>query len=51
MSDPSIQLDIHRQRVAEMIREAGEHSLARTTASGGRHSRHRRFRWRGIRTP
>jgi hypothetical protein len=48
LSDPSVQLDIHRQRVAELIREAGEHSLARTAASAGRH---RRFRRRPVATP
>ncbi|GIM97450.1 hypothetical protein [Paractinoplanes toevensis] len=48
LSDPSLQLDLHRQRVAELIREAGEHSLARNAASAGRH---RRFRRRPIATP
>jgi hypothetical protein len=42
-SDPETQLDLHRQRVAEMIREAADFQRARTVRAG----RHRRFgRWR-----
>jgi hypothetical protein len=42
-SDPQTQLDLHHQRVAEMIREAADYQRARSA----RHGRHRRFgRWR-----
>jgi hypothetical protein len=37
-SDPHAQLELHRQRVAEMIREAADHRRARS-ASTGRHRR------------
>jgi hypothetical protein len=41
--DPQTQLDLHRQRVSEMIRDAAAYQRARTTGKG----RHRRFgRWR-----
>ena len=40
LSDPSIQLDLHHQRVATLIQEAADHQLARSV-------RHPRFhRWR-----
>jgi hypothetical protein len=42
-SDPQTQLDLHRQRVDELIREAAADRLART-ASAGRHRRS--LRWR-----
>jgi hypothetical protein len=42
-ADPSATLDLHRQKVDQMIREATEYRLARTASAG----RHRRFgRWR-----
>lgn len=45
-SDPSMTLELHRQRVAEMIREAAGHDLARSVTTG----QHRRFaRWRARR--
>ena len=43
ISDPGTTLDLHRQRVAEMIREAEDYKRARSVDNG----RHRRFaRWR-----
>ena len=42
-SDPETQLDLHRRRVDEMIREAADYKRARDAGKG----RHRRFgRWR-----
>ena len=42
-SDPATTLELHRQKVAQMIREAADHEQARSAATGGR----RRFgRWR-----
>ncbi|MFI5895951.1 hypothetical protein ACIA5D_38225 [Actinoplanes sp. NPDC051513] len=42
-SDPNTTLDLHRQRVAEMIRVAADHERARTAQA----NRPRRFgRWR-----
>ncbi|GAA2627263.1 hypothetical protein [Paractinoplanes durhamensis] len=44
LSDPTLRLDLHHQRVAEMIRAADQHTLARSAEPAGRH---RRFgRWR-----
>lgn len=43
-SDPTTTLDLHRQRVDEMIRVAADHERARNAQAG----RPRRFgRWRG----
>ena len=43
-SDPTTTLDLHRQKVAQLIREAADHEQARAAAAG----RRRRFgRWRG----
>jgi hypothetical protein len=45
-SDPAMTLELHRQKVAEMIREAADHELARTAGKG----QHRHFgRWRSKR--
>jgi hypothetical protein len=42
--DPGATLDLHRQKVDEMIRAAASDRLARSASAG----RHRRFgRWRG----
>jgi hypothetical protein len=41
INDPQTQLDMHRQRVSEMIREAAAHRRTRLTGRG----RHRRFAW------
>jgi hypothetical protein len=38
-NDPQLQLDLHRQHVAEMIREADDDRRARAVTAG----RHRRF--------
>jgi len=39
--NPITTLDLHRQRVDQMIREAADHERARSAATGGR----RRFGW------
>jgi len=39
LSDPSLRLDLHHQRVASLIQEAADRKLARSTAV-------RRRRWR-----
>ena len=42
-SDPATTLELHRLKVAQMIREAADHEQARSAGGG----RHRRFgRWR-----
>ncbi|WP_030442772.1 hypothetical protein [Actinoplanes subtropicus] len=44
--DPATSLELHRQKVDQMIREAADRELARSAAGG----RHRRFgRWRRTR--
>jgi hypothetical protein len=43
-SDPAMALDLHHQKVAELIRQAADRQLARDAVNG----RRRRFgRWRG----
>ena len=50
LNDPQLQLDLHRQRVAELIREADDDRLARSAATG-RHRWFGRFHNSGGRRP